>query len=73
MANGLYIFSPDNTQSVRIPFTTHTGTWNASAHTFKLEGDPKTYTFSRTGKKLTLVGPTGAQDTHTYSPDPIFP
>jgi hypothetical protein len=73
MANGLYIFSPDNTQSVRIPFTTHTGTWNASAHTFKLEGDPKTYTFSRTGKKLTLVGPTGAQDTHTYSPDPLFP
>ena len=73
MANGLYIFSPDDTQSVRIPFTTRTGTWNAAAHTFQLQGDPKTYTFSRTGKKLTLVGPTGAQDTHIYSPDPIFP
>jgi hypothetical protein len=73
MANGLTIFSPDNTESVRIPFTTHTGTWNAPTHTFKLEGDPNTYTFSRSGKKLTLVGPTGAKDTHTYSPDPVFP
>jgi len=73
MANGLTIFSPDSTESVRIPFTTRTGTWNPAAHTFKLEGDPNTYTFSRSGKKLTLVGPTGVKDTHTYSPDPLFP
>ncbi len=73
MANGLYVFAPDNTQSLRIPFTSRTGTWNPAAHTLQLQGDTRTYTFSRTGTKLTLGQPPDNKKTDTYAPDPLFP
>ena len=73
MANGIYVFAPDNTQSLRIPFTSRTGTWNPAAHTLQLQGDTRTYTFSRTGTKLTLGQPPDNKKTDTYAPDPLFP
>lgn len=73
MANGLYVFSPDNTQSVRIPLATRTGTWNSATHNFQMQNDTQTYSYSRTGTKLTLGQPPDNQKTDTYIPDPLFP
>ena len=73
MANGLYVFSPDNTQSVRIPFTSRNGTWDPAAHTLQIEGMPRAYSFHREGNKLVLSQPPDAQKTDTYLHDPLFP
>ena len=73
MSNGLYVFSPDNTQSARIPFTSRNGTWDPAAHTLQIEGMPRAYSFHREGNKLVLSQPPDAQKTDTYLPDPLFP
>ena len=73
MTNAILVFSADNTESIRIPFTSAEGTWDATAHTFHVQNQTTTYTFARTGAKLTLGQPPDGQKTDTYLPDPIFP
>jgi len=72
LANAVYLFSADGTQSIRIPFTSHEGTWSASSHTLQVQGSSKTYSFGRSGTKLTLGQPPDGQKTDTYLPDPLF-
>jgi hypothetical protein len=72
MANAILVFSADNTESVRIPFTSLEGTWDATAHTFRLANQTASFTFQRTGGKLTLAQPPDGHKTDTYIPDPIL-
>jgi hypothetical protein len=71
MANALYVFSADGTQSVRIPFGVKTGTWDAAAHTFHFQNATIVYSFDHTGPKLVLGQPPQNKTTDTYLPDPI--
>jgi hypothetical protein len=72
MANAILVFSADNTESVRIPFTSLEGTWDATARTFHLANQTAAFTFRRTGAKLTLGQPPDGHKTDTYIPDPIL-
>jgi hypothetical protein len=72
MTNATLVFSADNTESVRVPFTALEGTWDATAHTFHLANQTGTFTFQRTGSKLTLGQPPDGHKTDTYIPDPIL-
>ena len=72
MSNAILAFFPDNTESVRIPFNTLEGTWDATAHTFRINNQVEIYTFQRTGPKLTLGQPPDGHKTDTYLPDPIL-
>jgi hypothetical protein len=72
MTNAILVFSADNTESVRIPFTSVEGTWDATARTLRVQNRPGTYTFERTGAKLTLGQPPDGKKTDAYLPDPIF-
>ncbi len=71
-ANTLYVFSADGTETVRVPFTSRKGTWNAEAHTFQLQDQPAVYSFQLSGTKLLLGQPPDNKKTDTYLPDPIF-
>ena len=71
MTNATLVFSADNTESLRVPFTALEGTWDAAAHTFHL-ADRGTFSFQRTGTKLTLGQPPDGHKTDTYIPDPIL-
>jgi hypothetical protein len=71
MTNSLLVFSADNTESARIPFTSMEGTWDAAAHTFRLQNQPTAFTFQLTGSKLTLGQPPDGRKTDTYITDPI--
>lgn len=73
MTLGVYVFHPDNTQTVRIPFLSRDGTWDAASHTFRLEGDAHTYSFQRSGQTLTLGQPPDNARMQTYVPDTLFP
>jgi hypothetical protein len=72
MTNAILFFSADNTESVRIPFTSFEGTWDATAHTFQLQNQNGSFSFQRTGAKLTLGQPPDNHKTDTYLPDPIL-
>jgi hypothetical protein len=72
LANAVYQFSADGTQSVRIPFKSREGKWQASDHTVHLLDDKVIYTFSRSQTKLTLSQPPDGRKTDTYLPDPLF-
>jgi hypothetical protein len=72
MTNATLVFSADNTESVRVPFTALEGTWDATAHTFHLANQTASFTFQRTGAKLTLGQPPDGHKTNTYIPDPIL-
>jgi len=72
MTTAVLAFFPDNTESVRIPFNTSEGTWDATAHTFRINNQVEVYTFQRTGAKLTLGQPPDGHKTDTYLPDPIL-
>ncbi len=74
MANAILVFSANNTESVRVPFTSVEGTWDPAAHTFHLQNQPATavYSFQRTGDKLALGLPPDNKKTDTYIPDPIL-
>jgi hypothetical protein len=72
LLNAIFAFAADNTQSVRIPFTSFEGTWDATAHTFHLKNQTTNFTFARTGTKLTLGQPPDGKMTDTYLPDPIL-
>jgi hypothetical protein len=73
MTNAILVFSADNTETVRVPFTSLEGTWDATAHTFHLLNQPSTvtFTFELTGAKLTLGQPPDGKKTDTYVPDSI--
>jgi hypothetical protein len=72
MTNATLVFSADNTESIRVPFTAQEGTWDAAAHTFRLANQTATFSFQRTGAKLTLGMPPDGHKTDTYIPDPIL-
>lgn len=72
MTNAILVFYADNRESVRIPFTSVEGTWDAAAHTLHVPNRPGNYKFERTGAKLTLGQPPDGKKTDTYLPDPIF-
>ncbi len=72
MANAVYLFSADGTQSVRIPFKSREGTWHASDHTVHILNDKVIYNFSRSEGRLTLSQPPDGRKTDTYLPDPLF-
>jgi len=72
MTNAVLAFFADNIESVRIPFSTFEGTWDAAAHTFHINNQTETYTFQLTGSKLTLGQPPDGRKTDTYVPDPIL-
>jgi hypothetical protein len=74
MTRGVFVFSADDTQIVRIPFTARNGTWDAVEHTLKLEGDVRMFTFVRTADGLTIgQPPPNAEKTASYVRDPLFP
>jgi len=72
MTNATLVFSADNTESIRVPFTALEGTWDATGHTFRLSNQTATFSFQRTGAKLTLGQPPDGHKTDTYIPDPIL-
>jgi hypothetical protein len=72
MTNATLVFSADNTESLRVPFTALEGTWDATAHTFHLANQTASFSFQRTGPKLTLGQPPDGHKTDTYIPDPIL-
>lgn len=72
MTTATLAFFADNTESVRIPFNTSEGTWDATAHTFHLNNRKETYRFQLTGAKLSLGQPPDGLKTETYIPDPIL-
>jgi hypothetical protein len=72
MSNATLAFFPDNTESVRIPFNTSEGTWDATAHTFRMNNQVEIYTFERAGSKLSLGQPPDGHKTDTYVSDPIL-
>jgi hypothetical protein len=72
MANAVLAFFPDNTESVRIPFSAFEGTWDATAHTFHINNQKETYSFQLTGQKLHLGQPPDGHKMDTYIPDPIL-
>ena len=72
MANAILVFSADNTEAIRIPFTSMEGIWTASTHTFQIQNQSTSYSYQRTGDKLTLGQPPDNKKTDTYIPDPIL-
>jgi hypothetical protein len=72
MTTATLAFFPDNIESVRIPFSTSEGTWDATAHTFHINNQKETYTFQLTGQKLSLGQPPDGHKTDTYVPDLIL-
>jgi hypothetical protein len=74
MTNAILVFSADNTETVRVPFTSLEGTWDATAHTFHLLNQPATvtFTFELTGQKLSLGQPPDGRKSDTYVPDLIL-
>jgi hypothetical protein len=72
MTTAILAFFPDNIESVRIPFSTFEGTWDATAHTYHFNNQKETHTFQLTGSKLSLGQPPDDHKTDTYVPDPIL-
>ncbi len=70
---GVYLFQPDGTQIVRIPFTSREGTWDAAAHTLTLAGEAHAFTYRPTAEALILLDTSDNQKTGTFLPDPLFP
>lgn len=72
LSNSIFIFSADNTETVRAPFTSVDGKWDAGKHTFHLQSQTVTYTFQREGARLILTEPPDGKHTDTYVVDPLF-
>ncbi|MGD0442979.1 MAG: hypothetical protein ABSA39_03495 [Edaphobacter sp.] len=71
MADAILVFSTDNTESVRIPFSNYEGAWDAATHTYHLNNQP-ICTFQRTGAKLILGQPPDSHKTETYIADSVL-
>jgi hypothetical protein len=72
MASALFVFSADNTETVRAPYAAVEGNWDMATHTFTLRNQSVTFSFQRTGSKLTLSQPPDGKKTDTYILDPIL-
>jgi hypothetical protein len=72
MAEAIFVFGADNTETVRAPFTSIEGKWDVKTQTFHLEKQTVAYSFQRTGQKLSLAQPPDGKRTDTYLPDPIM-
>jgi hypothetical protein len=72
LAKALFVFSADNTESVRAPFASFEGKWDGAAHTFHLENQTAAFTYQKIGNKLTLSLPPEGKRTDTFVPDPVF-
>ncbi len=72
MTKAILVFLPDNTESLRVPLSSSEGTWSAATHTFQLQNQTTSYSYQRTGDKLTLGQPPDNKKTDTYIPDPIL-
>jgi hypothetical protein len=72
LAKAIFVFSADNTESVRAPFASYEGKWDGAAHTFHLENHDAAFTYQRTGNLLTLNLPPDGKRIGTFVPDPIF-
>jgi hypothetical protein len=53
MASATLIFSADNTETLRVPFSNYKGVWDAATHTFHINNQTA-YSFQRMGEKLAL-------------------
>jgi hypothetical protein len=73
LTHGLYVFTADGNQTVRIPFTLRDGKWDASTHTFRLEGDDHSFHYDRTPQGLKIGLPPDGSRTDTLVPDTAFP
>ena len=75
-ATALYVFSPDGSESARVPFESMDGTWNATTHTFRFNDRTVEYSYQRIGSKLILGQPPDNTDnsrhTAAFIPDPIL-
>ncbi len=69
MTNATLIFSANNTQSLRVPFSNYEGAWDAATHTFHINNQTP-YPFQRSGPRLSLGQPPRGRKTDTYLPDP---
>lgn len=69
MTNATLVFTANNKQSLRVPFSNYEGVWNDSNHTFHLNNQPA-YSFQRTGPRLLLNQPPRGRKIDTYLPDP---
>ena len=72
MAKAIFVFSPDNTESIRAPFISYEGKWDASAHTYHLENQNSPFTYQRVGSTLTLSLPPDGKRTGTFVPDLVY-
>ena len=72
MTNAILVFSADNTESVRIPFTSVEGTWDATAHTLRIQNRPGTLRSSALALNSRSANRPTAKDRHV-SPRPHLP
>ena len=68
---GVLSFTPDGMRHLRAPFGTKEGTWDSHANTFRIEGDPGTYSFGFLNGKLLLAQPPNGKEMDSYVPDPL--
>jgi hypothetical protein len=71
-SNGLYSFNSDGTESVRIPFTSYKGSWNAQKSTLRVQGLDVEYSFLVSGGKLYIGQPPDGRIIDSCLPDPLF-
>lgn len=71
MASATLIFSADNTETLRVPFSNYEGVWDAATHTFHINNQ-SAYTFQRMGEKLALDHTPEGHKTGTYIADTAF-
>jgi len=72
MTQGVYIFKADNTQTVRIPFLSRSGTWSSATHCFHMDGEKSDLKFERVKEGLTIGLPPDGTRTDTLVPDAAF-
>ena len=71
-ANGVYSFNFDGTESVRIPFGSKEGTWDARVNTVQLPDGFGVYSFALSEGKLVLGEPPDGKKMDIYVPDELF-
>jgi hypothetical protein len=71
MSSATLIFSADNTETLRVPFSNYEGLWDASTRTFHINNQTP-YSFQRLGEKLALDHTPEGHKTGTYIADTAF-
>ena len=72
LAKAIFVFSADNTESIRAPFISYEGKWDAGTHTYHVENQTGAFTYQRTGNSLTLSLPPDGKRTGTFIPDLVY-